>query len=303
MSKYLNPKVDLTFKKVFGQHDNLVRSLLNAFLPLPEGTYISEVSYLTPEQIPDNPAKKYSIVDVKCKDNKGRIFIVEMQTYWNNAFFVRTLYNTAKAFSSQLEKAQSFRDLKSVYALSIVDDLAFPDYSHLDEYVQEYYLINRNHTGEVRDDIALIFVELPKYKPVDRGQRALRDLWMKYFTEIDEETLEADPDLLDHPDTSEALEIVKRSAYTDAELAAYEKSRLDEITERSAINESREEGRAEGREEGEAIGMEKGRAEGRAEGAHDMAVSIAKSMLASGISPDQVAQFAKLPIEEVEAIE
>ncbi|MBQ5403942.1 MAG: hypothetical protein IIU11_06210 [Bacteroidales bacterium] len=30
MSKYLNPKVDLIFKKVFGEHPNLVKSLLNA---------------------------------------------------------------------------------------------------------------------------------------------------------------------------------------------------------------------------------------------------------------------------------
>ena len=58
MSKYLNPKVDLTFKKVFGEHPNLVKSLLNALLPLPEGMEIVSVEYLTNETIPDNPAKK-----------------------------------------------------------------------------------------------------------------------------------------------------------------------------------------------------------------------------------------------------
>ena len=35
MAKYLDPKVDLTFKKVFGEHPNLVASLLNSLLPLP----------------------------------------------------------------------------------------------------------------------------------------------------------------------------------------------------------------------------------------------------------------------------
>ena len=35
--KYLDPKADVTFKKVFGEHKNLVISLLNALLPLDPG--------------------------------------------------------------------------------------------------------------------------------------------------------------------------------------------------------------------------------------------------------------------------
>ena len=41
--KYLNPKADLTFKKVFGEHEDLVMSLLNALLPLDEGKRIEHV--------------------------------------------------------------------------------------------------------------------------------------------------------------------------------------------------------------------------------------------------------------------
>ena len=58
MSKYLDPKADLTFKKVFGEHPNLVLSLLNALLPLPQGMEIVHVEYMSPENIPDNPGKK-----------------------------------------------------------------------------------------------------------------------------------------------------------------------------------------------------------------------------------------------------
>nr|WP_167332536.1 hypothetical protein [Bacteroides timonensis] len=35
--RYLNPKADLTFKHVFGEHPDLVMSLLNALLPLDAG--------------------------------------------------------------------------------------------------------------------------------------------------------------------------------------------------------------------------------------------------------------------------
>ena len=63
--KYLNPKADMTFKLVFGEHPDLVMSLLNALLPLPEDGQIESVEYLTPEMVPENPAKKDSIVDAR----------------------------------------------------------------------------------------------------------------------------------------------------------------------------------------------------------------------------------------------
>ena len=47
--KYVDPKADLTFKKVFGEHPDLITSLLNALLPLPEDGRIASVEYLTPE--------------------------------------------------------------------------------------------------------------------------------------------------------------------------------------------------------------------------------------------------------------
>ena len=62
MSKYLDPKADLTFKKVFGKNKRLVMSLLNALLPLPKDMKITDVEYLTAENIPENPAKKLYII-------------------------------------------------------------------------------------------------------------------------------------------------------------------------------------------------------------------------------------------------
>ena len=77
MARYLDPKADLTFKKVFGEHPDLVISLLNALLPFtkPEEE-IQSVVYLQPEMVPENPLRKNSIVDVRCQDARGRQFIV-----------------------------------------------------------------------------------------------------------------------------------------------------------------------------------------------------------------------------------
>ena len=53
--KYLDPKADVTFKKVFGEHKNLVISLLNALLPLDPGKQVESIEYLPPELVPRTP--------------------------------------------------------------------------------------------------------------------------------------------------------------------------------------------------------------------------------------------------------
>ena len=59
MKKYLDPKADLTFKKVFGEHKDLVISFLNAMLPFgSEEEKIVSVEYLNPELVPVNPLRK-----------------------------------------------------------------------------------------------------------------------------------------------------------------------------------------------------------------------------------------------------
>lgn len=83
-SKFLDPKADVVFKKIFGQHADLLMSFLNAIMPLPEP--ITELTYLTSEQSPIIPELKRPIVDVKCKDALGRQFIIEMQMEWSAAF-------------------------------------------------------------------------------------------------------------------------------------------------------------------------------------------------------------------------
>ena len=79
MSRYLDPKSDVVFKKVFGEHPHILISFLNAVLPLSSDRHIVELSYLPSEQVPSIPEFKRTIADVKCKDAKGRVFIVEMQ--------------------------------------------------------------------------------------------------------------------------------------------------------------------------------------------------------------------------------
>ena len=88
--RYLDPKNDLTFKRIFGEHPSLLKSFLNALLPL--DTPIETIEYLPAELVPEIPIFKNSIVDVRCYDQKGKQFIVEMQMLWTDSFKSRVLF-------------------------------------------------------------------------------------------------------------------------------------------------------------------------------------------------------------------
>ncbi|MCH5173104.1 MAG: hypothetical protein J1D85_02725, partial [Bacteroidales bacterium] len=68
------------------------------------------------------------------------------------------------------------------------------------------------------------------------------------------------------------------------------------------FEEGREQGLAEGLSEGEAKGIAKGRAEGEARGRTEEQRTIAKRLLAAGVSVELVAAGTGLPIECVRAL-
>ena len=109
--KYLDPKADLTFKKIFGNHPKRLISLLNALLPLSEEEQIHEIKYLPTELVPQLEGGKNTIVDVLCTDVRGRKFCVEMQMEWSDAFQQRVLFNASKLYVSQAKKGGKYSEL------------------------------------------------------------------------------------------------------------------------------------------------------------------------------------------------
>ena len=220
MAKYLDPKADVTFKKVFGEHKNLVMSLLNALLPLDPGKQIEQIEYLPPEMVPETPLGKNTIVDVRCEETGGRKFIVEMQMEWFPDFRERVLLNSAKAYVRQLPKGNDYTLLQPVYALALLNQTFEPD---LEEYYHYYHLVHDLHSEKVLDGLHLVFVELPKFKAKNLVEKKMQVLWLRFLTEIDRDGAdEVSQDLLDNPQTGQALEIVRESGMNDAERAAYE---------------------------------------------------------------------------------
>jgi len=221
MAKYLDPKADLTFKKIFGEHKNLVISLLNALLPLKDDERVESIEYWPAEKIPDRTeAEKYSIVDVCCKDNYKREFIVEMQISWTESFKKRVLLNASKAYVAQTEKGMNYASLQPVYALNFVNAIFLDE---VDEYYHYYHLVHDKFTDRVIDGLHLVFVELPKFKPQNFSDRKMQVLWLRFLTEIDEKTKEVPTELLENAEVNQALEIVEIAAFSDEEMRTYDK--------------------------------------------------------------------------------
>jgi len=290
--KYLNPKADLTFKLVFGEHPDLVMSLLNALLPLPDDGQITDVEYLTPEMVPENPFKKDSIVDVRCKDQQGRQFIVEMQMYWNPFFMQRVILNASKAVVKQLDKREDYQLIQPVYCLNLVNDIGFK--SSPDEFYHDYAIVNVAHTDRIIEGLRFVFVELPKFKPKTIAEKKMAVLWLRFLTEIDEDTVEASSELLENEATRKALSIVEKSAMTEGQLYAYEKFWRAVIDEEVHFRVHYQDGFDKG--------MVKGREEGRAEGRAEERIKNARSLKANGIPLDVIASSLGLSQDEIEAL-
>ncbi|MBQ9203084.1 MAG: Rpn family recombination-promoting nuclease/putative transposase [Prevotella sp.] len=290
--KYLNPKADVTFKRIFGEHPQLVKSLLNALLPLDEGKQIESVEYAPAELVPENPGKKNSVVDVRCKETGGRHFIVEMQMNWNNEFQRRVVLNASKAVVKQLNKGEDYTLLQPVYSLNLINDVGFD--AGPDEFYHDYAIVNVAHTDRIIEGLRFVFVELPKFKPQTIAEKKMAVLWLKFLTEIDENTEEVDAELLENPDTAQALQILEKSAYSEGQLYAYEYFWDAVVNERVAIEGGYKKGRAEGRAEG----REEGREEERKKNDEERRES-ARKMKNDGMPAELIAKYTGLSVEEI----
>ena len=297
--KYLNPKADLTFMLLFGENPDLVKSLLNALLPLEPGHEIERVEYATPEMIPENPGKKNSIVDVRCHENNGREFIVEMQLYWSDEFRQRVILNASKAVVKQAGTGEDYSLIQPVYSLNLVNEgLNLGDSVGPEEYYHHYAVVNVEHTDRILEGFHFVFIDLKKFTPKTIAEKKMAVLWLRFLTEIDEQTQQVPEELLENPDTRKALQILEKSAYNDSQLQAYSDFWMALVDERVLREGSYKKGKAEGLAEGVAKGEAKGRAEGRAE----TITENARNLKANGVSVEIIAKSLGLTADEIEAL-
>ncbi len=313
MTQLLDPRGDRVFKRIFGEHPEILRDFLNSMLPFEdEAEHITELEYLPSGQTPEIPLFRNSIVAVRCRDARGRQFIVEMQLAFTSAFLQRVLFNASKAYVRQLHKGERYEALCPVYALSLLDAV-FDNES--DDYYHDFRIVKAGDPGRVLEGLRLIFVELPKFRESSpRAARRLHWAWLKFLKEAGDAGQRGKPTVEEfrrEVGLSESLRMamdIAGQCGLDPDQLDYHDRFWDRVStertlhsglRREALAEGRAEGEAKGRAEGEA----KGRAEGRAEGEETKQLEIAATMKRKAIfSVQEIAELTGLSAERVESL-
>ena len=270
--KYLDPKNDLTFKRIFGEHPDLLLDFLNAIMPFSPDRMILEIEYLPAEQVPDNPGKKNSIVDVKCKDKSGRVFIIEMQMLWTDDFMQRLVFNAGKAYIRQLDKNKSYRLLQPVYTLAILNE----NYDELtEEFYHHYGIVNKHNTEEVIEGLEFVLVELNKFKPEKWTDRKIAALWLRFLKEVNENMTKLPEELANNEQINKAAELCETGGFTEAQMAAYE-AYWDIVRTEKTIRES-----------------------AFAKGEYKKACNVALKAIKMGMTIDVASELSGLTVEQI----
>jgi len=268
-------------------------------LPLGEDRHIEHLEYLPADLVPETPLMKYSIVDVRCRDNYGRQFIVEMQLAWTTGFMQRVLFNASKAYVKQLDKAFVYKALQPVYALSLVNEIFEPD---TPEFYHHYQIVNIADTEKQLEGLEFVFVELPKFKAAKFSEKKLQVLWLRFLTEIDEHSTHIPEELLRNSEISEALENVRVSAFTKAELDTYDRYWDRVRVELTFKDEYYTKGLKEGEEKGEAIGEARGEAIGEARGEAIRNIAVTKNAIVAGMDNEIIKTLTGLTDKQIDAL-
>ncbi|WP_353288481.1 Rpn family recombination-promoting nuclease/putative transposase [Wolbachia endosymbiont (group A) of Tromatobia lineatoria] len=298
-SKFLDPKNDVSFKRIFGTEKNkdILIHFLNDILGFTGKNEIKDIEFLSTIQDPDIAAKKQSIVDVLCRDSTGAQYICEMQVAKTKGFEKRAQYYAAKAYSRQADKGDQYHNLKEIIFIAIADCVLFPNKS---EYKSKHTIRDEDTNEHDLKDFYFIFIELPKFPKNKEDQlENIVEKWVYFFRYADE-TSEEELEKIIGSDViiKKAYEELNRFNWSEKEFIAYEQE-IKRILDEQAVlaqklDDATEKGREEGKEEGIQIGHEKGR---KAE-----KIEVAKNSLKAGVSIDVIAQITGLSIDEIQKL-
>ncbi|WP_264711365.1 Rpn family recombination-promoting nuclease/putative transposase [Wolbachia endosymbiont (group A) of Andrena haemorrhoa] len=289
LSKFLDPKLDLTFKKIFGteKNKNILIHFLNDILGFTGVNTIQDVEFLSTIMNPEIASDKQSIVDVLCKDSYGNRYIAEMQLARDKGFEKRAQLYAAKAYSRQ---SGNYIDLKKVFFIAISNSTLFPTEV---EYISTHNIREIKTNGHYLKDFQFVFIELPKFTKnrVEQLENTV-ERWCFFFRYAEDTT---DEDLRKIAEKSPIIKLaydeLDKFHWNEKDLMAYEE-RIMNLQKEEAILEYRLD---LAKDEGIQIGHEKGREEGEKEAK----IAVAKNLLKAGVSIDIIAQTTGLTVDEV----
>ncbi len=236
--RYINPKIDLAFKKIFGSSEtkDILINFLNAILYEAQPV-IEDLEII--ESPPGNKAfgVQETQLDVKATINGDRIALVEIQLINVPSFGNRVLYNAAKSYSLQLTGEERYERLKTVISLKIAD---FEMFENQPDFMSRFVFKEKEQQFECPDtEIELVFIELPKFTKQLAELETTAEKWIYFLKNTN--TLETVPETLSAvPEIHQALRIASEDNFTEAELTQLQNQELWIQDQQIAIDVARD---------------------------------------------------------------
>lgn len=289
--------------------------VLEGFLTVLLNEPIRIVEILESEGNQQRENEKFNRVDIKARNSKDEIIIVEVQNTREIYYLERILFGVAKAITEHIELGELYSEVKKVYSVSIL----YFDIGRGNDYL--YHGQNTFvgvHTGDflevttkeknaiIRKLPAEIFPEYFLIRVNEFNKVAVTPLeeWIEYLKTG-----------IIRPDTkAPGLEEARRKLIyynmDKKERLAYDEHINAVMIQNDVLStaalEGRQEGLAEGRQEGLAEGRQEGLAEGRQEGLEKGRIEEkrenARKMKSLNLPPETIHQITGLPIEEIEKL-
>lgn len=286
-------RFDWAIKRLLRQKANF--DVLEGFLTVFLGEKVTILEILGSESNQLSAEDKFNRVDIKARNSKDEIIIIEIQNTRELYYLERILYGVAKAITEHISLGETYYKVKKIYSISVL----YFDIGKGNDYL--YYGQNHFvgvHTGDhlqvnvkERDAIvsrmpAEIFPEyvLIRVNEFDKVAVTPLEEWMKY---LKDGTIRPDTTA---PGLSEAREKLKYFSMPPKERMAYDEHLSAVMIQNDVLDSAKLEGKIEGR------------AEGRAEGRDEERFSIARNMKQLGIPVDVIVKSTGLTSGEIETL-
>ncbi len=290
-------------KANFGVLEGLITVLLE------EPIHIVEI--LESEGNQEESTDKFNRVDIKAKNSKDEIIIVEIQLTRELYYLQRILYGVSKATTEHISLGDKYDKVKKVYSISIL----YFDLGQGSDYLYHGYT---QFIGVHTHDKLKISTRDRKMIEMQAPEKIFPEYYLirvNQFNEVAKTPLEEWLDYLKNghikdnttaPGLQEAKQKLQVMKMNKAERQAYDRH-IDNIMVQNDVldtakMEGIEEGRAEGRAQGRTEGREEGREEGRAEGRAEEKRALAQAMKAEGLPAATIARISGLSEDEVKKL-
>lgn len=295
IDRYVNFYTDFAFKKLFGTEMNkdLLISFLNALLQGRE--VVLDVNYLNTEHLGTQEYDRRAVFDMYCKNDKGEVFLVEMQKGEQQFFKDRSIYYSTFAIREQAPRGEWNYELKGVYTIGILN-FCF-DKEREGNYYHEVKLMDTTTKEVFYDKLVFIYLEMPKFTKQENELESLFDKWLYVIRNL--AALMERPRVLQEKVFTHLFEAAEIAKFSKVERYEYEESLKAYRDWFSVMTTAELRGEERGEERGFKKGEEKGLKEGLEKGRLEERLRNARGLKARGVDADIIAQVTGLSEDDI----